>query len=61
MSRMVSRIKKGDPLMKLDIAYLKEHAPSIVSPVLCTELEDNQKVQFIKGGRNKIRRGVIRC
>ena len=47
------QVKKGDPLMKLDIDYLKEHAPSIVSPVLCTELEDNQKVRLLREGEIK--------
>ena len=36
------KVKKGEPLMKIDIDYLKENAPSLVSPVLCTELEENQ-------------------
>ena len=36
--------------MKIDIDYLKENAPSLVSPVLCTELEDNQKVRLLKTG-----------
>ena len=27
-------VKKGDPMLKLDLDYLKNHAPSIVSPVL---------------------------
>lgn len=47
------KVKKGDPLMKLDIDYLQEHAPSIVSPVLCTELEDNQKVRLLREGEIK--------
>ena len=47
------QVKKGDPLMKLDIDYLQEHAPSIVSPVLCTELEDNQKVRLLREGEIK--------
>ena len=42
------KVKKGEPMLKLDLDYLKEHAPSIVSPVLCTELEDNQKVRLLK-------------
>ena len=44
------KVKKGEPLMKIDIDYLKENAPSLVSPVLCTELEDNQKVRLLKTG-----------
>lgn len=44
------KVKKGDPMMKLDLEYLKSHAPSIVSPVLCTELEDNQKIRLLHEG-----------
>ena len=43
-------VKKGDPMMKLDLDFLKSHAPSIVSPVLCTDLEDNQSVRLLKTG-----------
>lgn len=41
---------KGQILMKLDIEYLKEHAPSLVSPVLCTNLSGSQKVRLIHEG-----------
>lgn len=44
------KVKKGDLLMKLDLAYLKEHAPSLASPILCTELAENQKIRLIKSG-----------
>ena len=44
------KVKKGDPLLELDLAYLKQNAPSLVSPVLCTELEDNQKIRLLKEG-----------
>lgn len=44
------KVKKGDPMLKLNLDYLKEHAPSVVSPVLCTELEDNQKVRLLREG-----------
>ena len=43
-------VKKGDPMLKLDLEYLKAHAPSLVSPVLCTELEDNQRIRLLKEG-----------
>lgn len=43
-------LKKGDPIMKLDLDYLKAHAPSIVSPILCTDLEDDQKVRRLAEG-----------
>lgn len=44
------KVKKGDELMKLDIDYLKSNAPSIVSPIVCTELADNQKIRLLKEG-----------
>lgn len=43
-------VKKGDALMKLDLEYLKNNAPSLASPVLCTELAENQKVRLLKSG-----------
>ena len=43
-------VKKGDPMMRLDLDFLTSHAPSIVSPVLCTDLEDNQSVRLLKTG-----------
>lgn len=45
-----AHLKKGDPIMKLDLEYLKANAPSIMSPVLCTELAENQKVRLVKTG-----------
>lgn len=45
------RVKKGEELMRLDLKYLREHAPSIVSPVVCTELEEDEKVHLIKSGQ----------
>ena len=44
------KVKKGTPLLELDLAYLKKHAPSLASPILCTELEDNQKVRLLADG-----------
>ena len=46
-------VKKGDPMLKLDLDYLSKNAPSIVSPVLCTELEDNQRIHLLKEGQIK--------
>ncbi len=47
------KVKKGTPLMKVDLAYVKENAPSMATPVLCTELEDNQKVRLLANGAVK--------
>lgn len=47
------KVKKGDLLMEIDLAYVKKHAPSIASPILCTELEENQSVRLLKSGSVK--------
>ncbi len=44
------KVKKGEPLMKMDLAFLKEHAPSLASPVLCTALSDRQKIRLLVSG-----------
>lgn len=46
-------VKKGDKLMSIDMDYLSKNAPSLCSPVLCTELEDNQKIRLLKEGQIK--------
>ena len=48
-----ARVKKGDVLMKIDLDYVKAHAPSLVSPVLCTELKENEKIRLLKTGAVK--------
>lgn len=47
------KVKKGEPMLKLDLDYLKNNAPSIASPILCTELEENQKIRLLKEGEVK--------
>lgn len=47
------KVKKGDTIMELDLEYLKQNAPSIDSPVICTELADNQKVRLVAEGKIK--------
>ena len=46
-------VRKGDLLMKIDVSYLTEHAPSLCSPVLCTDLKENQKVRLLAEGEVK--------
>ena len=46
-------VEKGDPLLKMDLEYLRQNAPSIVSPIVCTELDENQKVQLLAEGTVK--------
>lgn len=48
-----AKVKKGDVLMKIDLDYVKAHAPSLVSPILCTELKENEKIRLLKTGTVK--------
>ena len=44
------RVKKGDALIRMDLDFLREHAASLASPVLCLELEDGQEVRLLQEG-----------
>ena len=44
------KVKKGQPMLKLDLDYLKANAPSLATPVLCTELEYDQRIRLLKEG-----------
>lgn len=53
------KVKKGDQLLKVDIDYITKHAPSIMSPVVFTELNDNQSVRILKTGDIKTGEDLI--
>ncbi len=53
------KVKRGTPILKLDLAYLKEHAPSLASPILCTDIGDNQKVRILKTGSIKMGESLL--
>lgn len=44
------QVKKGDQLMKVDMAYLADHAPSTATPIVVTNLNEDQKITLIKTG-----------
>lgn len=44
------RVQKGETLIRLDLEYLKTHAPSTATPIICTELKKNQKIRLLKEG-----------
>ena len=44
-------VKKGAPLLKLDLPYLSANAASMMSPVLCTGLKGNQRVRLLTEGK----------
>ena len=47
------KMKKGEPMMKLDLEFLSANAPSITSPILDTEVEDNQRIRLLANGEIK--------
>ena len=49
------KVKKGEPMLKLDIDFIEKNAPSLISPILCTELESNQKIRLL--AEDKIQAG----
>jgi PTS system D-glucosamine-specific IIC component len=44
------QVKKGDVLMEADLDFISKNAPSIATPVLCTELKSNQKLRRLGDG-----------
>ncbi|MGN0131942.1 MAG: glucose PTS transporter subunit IIA [Lachnospiraceae bacterium] len=47
------KVQKGQPIMKLELDYLNSNALSMVSPVVCTDLKENQKIRLIGEGEIK--------
>ena len=46
-------VKKGEPLLKMDLEYVRENATSLATPIVCTELDNNQKVKLLTEGAVK--------
>lgn len=47
------KVKKGEPMVKLDLDYLNENVPSLMSPFLCIQLKENEKIRLLKEGKIK--------
>ena len=47
------KVKMGEPMMKLDLEFLSANAPSLVSPILDTEPEDDQRIRLLANGEIK--------
>ncbi|MFD2925167.1 glucose-specific PTS transporter subunit IIBC [Halobacillus naozhouensis] len=46
-------VKQGQALMEVDLDYVKEHAPSIVTPIVFTNLNEGQSVELKATGEVK--------
>lgn len=44
------QVKKGDLLLKVDVDAVRPKVPSLVSPILITEMSENQKIRVIANG-----------
>ena len=54
-------IEQGQPLLKFDINYIKEHATSTITPIVFTNLAEGEKVVIEKSGQvNMKQEGIIK-
>ena len=44
------QVKKGQPLLRFDVDYIKEHATSIITPIIFTNLFEGESVVINKSG-----------
>ena len=53
------RIVKGQPLLKVDLDYVKEHATSTITPIVFTNLAEGEKVVLEKQGQVDLKQADI--
>jgi PTS system D-glucosamine-specific IIC component len=53
------KVKAGDKLLSFDLEFIKNNAPSIISPCICTTLSRKQKVRLLKTGEIKMGEALI--
>ncbi|WP_243291677.1 glucose-specific PTS transporter subunit IIBC [Bacillus sp. FJAT-47783] len=46
-------VKKGQPLLKVDLSFIEENATSIMTPIVFTNLEEGQAINLVKSGHVK--------
>ena len=49
------KVTKGTPLLQVDLDYVKSHAPSIVTPIIFTNLPEGISIDLQKTGRQKVK------
>jgi glucose PTS system EIICBA or EIICB component len=53
-------VKKGQELLKVDLEYVKNNAPSIITPIIFTNLQPNEYVKIEKQGKvSKSEEGIV--
>lgn len=54
-------VEQGQPLLKVDLDYIKEHATSIITPIVFTNLAEGEKVVIEKPGQVDLKQaGIIK-
>lgn len=53
------KIKVGDKLIEMDLDFIKANAPSDISPVIFTNLNENESVSVITGDINALEKNRI--
>ncbi|WP_100331306.1 glucose-specific PTS transporter subunit IIBC [Bacillus xiapuensis] len=43
-------VKKGQEILKVDLDYVKKHAPSVMTPIIFTNLQADEKINIVKQG-----------
>ncbi|EJO5347892.1 PTS transporter subunit IIABC [Clostridium botulinum] len=46
------KVKAGDPILKVDIDKIKDKVPSIITPIIFTNLTEDQKLEIVKLGKD---------
>ncbi len=45
------KVKKGELLMRVALSYIQANAPSTMSPIILSEINDNQEIRILKTGK----------
>lgn len=49
------KVKAGQPLLKMDLAYLEEHATSTITPIIFTNLLEGETIEIRKTGQVQLK------
>ena len=60
VARVGDHLKKGDVIMNFDIEKIRGTATAMSTPVICTELKENQNVTVIKYGEIRVGEELLR-
>lgn len=54
-------VEQGQPLLKVDLDYIKEHATSTITPIVFTNLAEGEKVVIEKSGQVNLKQeGIVK-